>query len=457
MKIYPKNLCAFCLTWSLLITTLSLSAPIVTAQDYTITNLPLSTVPAALNSSGDVTGFTDANGSITSFFWSRTSGLQILAGLGLASFPYAMNDHGMIVGEMDLSNSLTHAFLWTPSDGAQDLGSPLGGNSTARVINNSGEVAGITFSPGGLAAHAFFWSSSTGAIDLGVEGVPVGINSSGEVVGFRFAGGGGAFRWTQATGVEDLVGSYARAVNDSGQISGVGTGDGALWLPDGTVQDLGTLPGDGFTDGLFINDAGHIAGFSRPSACCGKQHTFFWTPGAGMVDIGLLPNHLTARSVPAGFNNRDQIVGSNGATYFWSSATGLRQISSVKLNKSTVVTKVFNDAGQFVGFGPKDAYAVLATPTMHVAIGSSQNPSQAGQSIAFTANVSAIVGLPPDGEQVTFRDGTNVLGTGTLNGGTASFTTALLTPGKHAITANYAGDTNYLPNKSVKLIQTVNP
>ena len=101
--------------------------------------------------------------------------------------------------------------------------------------------------------------------------------------------------------------------------------------------------------------------------------------------------------------------------------------------------------------------AVLASPTMHVSVSSSQNPSHGGQSVTFTANVSAIVGLPPDGEQVSFLNGKTVLGTATLSNGTVSLTTSALTVGSHSITAKYAGDNNYLPNKSAALTQVVNP
>jgi hypothetical protein len=54
-------------------------------------------------------------------------------------------------------------------------------------------------------------------------------------------------------------------------------------------------------------------------------------------------------------------------------------------------------------------------------------------------------------------DGSAVLGTATLGSGSASFSTSSLAKGKHPITANYAGEDNYLPNKSAKLIQLVNP
>jgi len=62
-------------------------------------------------------------------------------------------------------------------------------------------------------------------------------------------------------------------------------------------------------------------------------------------------------------------------------------------------------------------------------LSSSPNPSTHGQAVTFTAVVTSGLGPPPDGETVTFMKGTKVLGTGTLSGGSASFTTSALPSG----------------------------
>jgi probable HAF family extracellular repeat protein len=456
----------FRLTYLCVLAALLLAGSLAGAQDYTLTKLPPFSQPVAVNSSGQVIGLTTQTGHDSSFLWTRTGGLQILGDLGGgASRAYAMNDSGAVVGESFLADFALHAFLWTQAGGIQDLGSPQGGNSLATAVNAAGEVTGLCYGPNRSGPHAFYWSSATGAVDLGVTNgntlsFALAINDSGEIVGYQFGNSGfSAFRWTQATGMQTLadfglLGGVAYAVNDSGQIAGVAGQHAVLWAPDGTFQELGTLPGDGASSATLINRGGHVAGFSRPSNCCGKQRTFFWD-GAGIVDIGLLPKHQNGRSLPAGFNNRDQIVGSNGATYLWGPTIGLLQIPGIILK--TPVSHPLNDAGQILGYATGYGSAVLASPTMHVSLNSSQNPSSGGQSVTFTANVNAIVGPPPDGEQVAFKDGSTVLGSGTISNGTASFTTSTLAVGKHSITANYVGDNNYLPNKSAKLIQVVNP
>ncbi len=72
---------------------------------------------------------------------------------------------------------------------------------------------------------------------------------------------------------------------------------------------------------------------------------------------------------------------------------------------------------------------------------SSVNPSIFGNTVTFTATVTATGGgtVTPDGT-VTFMDGATTLGTATLTGGVAAYPTAALTVGMHSITAVYSGD-----------------
>ena len=103
----------------------------------------------------------------------------------------------------------------------------------------------------------------------------------------------------------------------------------------------------------------------------------------------------------------------------------------------------------------------VATPTKAQTVTmltSSVDPAVSGQSVTFTANVVAAAGsgAAPTGV-VTFLDGNTVLGTKTLVGsGVASFSTAGLGVGVHAITASYAGDANSVASVSAVLTETVN-
>jgi Bacterial Ig-like domain (group 3) len=87
---------------------------------------------------------------------------------------------------------------------------------------------------------------------------------------------------------------------------------------------------------------------------------------------------------------------------------------------------------------------------------SSLNPSALGQAVTFTATVQPATGSGTPTGTVTFNDGAIVLGPGTLNGGTATFTTSGLGAGVHSITAIYGGDASVASSTSPVLMQTVN-
>jgi hypothetical protein len=84
---------------------------------------------------------------------------------------------------------------------------------------------------------------------------------------------------------------------------------------------------------------------------------------------------------------------------------------------------------------------------------SSQNPSAPGQAVTFTATVSGGQGTPTG--TVRFRSGSDVLGTSSLVGNTATFTTTALAVGTNTITAQYLGDVGNGGSTSPPLLQTV--
>jgi hypothetical protein len=85
---------------------------------------------------------------------------------------------------------------------------------------------------------------------------------------------------------------------------------------------------------------------------------------------------------------------------------------------------------------------------------SSLNPALAGQSVTFTAQLSAASGTPTG--TVQFLDGTTLLSTQTVSStGSASFATNSLTIGSHSITANYQ-PTGIFGASTASLIQVIN-
>jgi hypothetical protein len=107
------------------------------------------------------------------------------------------------------------------------------------------------------------------------------------------------------------------------------------------------------------------------------------------------------------------------------------------------------DAEQISIFNPQSSagpatvnVTVGAVPTTNK-LTSTPNPSSAGEAVTFTAMVNSSGGPPPNGEAVSFMQGTKKLGSGTLKSGKAVFTTSKLTAGNHMITAVYGGDASF--------------
>ena len=95
--------------------------------------------------------------------------------------------------------------------------------------------------------------------------------------------------------------------------------------------------------------------------------------------------------------------------------------------------------------------AIQATPTDTVS--SSAVSAFASTSVTFTATIASSSGSPTGA--VTFFDAGNQLGTATLSGGKAAYTTSSLTAGAHSITAAYSGDSNFAAVTSAVLTETV--
>jgi hypothetical protein len=90
------------------------------------------------------------------------------------------------------------------------------------------------------------------------------------------------------------------------------------------------------------------------------------------------------------------------------------------------------------------------------AVTSSANPSQAGQSVTFTATITSGRGAPPDGVTVMFFDGSTKLGTAPTVNGAASFTISSLKAGTDPIKAKFPGCTFFKKSQGM-INQVVNP
>jgi hypothetical protein len=101
-------------------------------------------------------------------------------------------------------------------------------------------------------------------------------------------------------------------------------------------------------------------------------------------------------------------------------------------------------------FISKLAINQLSTQTT---LGSTENPATTGDSVTFTADVTANFGTAAG--SVAFAVDGSTVSTVSLSSGVASYSTSTLTAGTHTITASYAGNSTY-PASGANLTETVN-
>ncbi len=135
--------------------------------------------------------------------------------------------------------------------------------------------------------------------------------------------------------------------------------------------------------------------------------------------------------------------------------SGSAKYTTSKLPPGTnIITAVYEGNSKYYGStsAPVDQIVLVSTTTT---LTSAPNPSTDGEAVIFTAVVTSSSGAPPNGETVSFMKGKTVLGTGKLSSGSATFTTSALPVGTTAVTAVYAGDSNFEGSTSNTVKQVV--
>lgn len=329
------------------------------------------------------------------------------------TFPTAINSLGQVAGYSDTATHATHAFLYTNGT-ITDLGTfgGIGSGSYAYGINDSGEVVGESGTPNQVY-NAFTYSNGvmTNIGTLGnqfINSGALGINSAGDVVGYSdnavSTTGQTAFLYHDGkmTPLGTLGGkiSSASAISASGVIVGGAAIQGgslhAFVYQDGKMTDLSSL---GFsTSAKSINSAGDIVGNAQGYSLTKPNVAFLYSNG----EPKLLDVNGSANTSADCINDNGVVVGyatgANNTIYAYEYSNGVfTNLNTLLPSGSNWVlyhATAINNNGQIVGLGKHNGKvtAFLLDPS--------------GQSTTLTVKLDAAsdTGLKND-DGITRRNG----------------------------------------------------
>ena len=137
------------------------------------------------------------------------------------------------------------------------------------------------------------------------------------------------------------------------------------------------------------------------------------------------------------------------------SASGVASISIANLSGGThAISAAYGGDADSAASTSSVTGQVVTPVSTNTTLHESAGEASFGQSVTFTATVSAAVGSPTG--SVTFMDGSTVLGTIPVNAsGVATFSSSSLAVGSHSLAANFSGSNSYNSSASSKLALTV--
>jgi uncharacterized membrane protein len=285
-----------------------------------------STEATDVNNAGVVVGAYNAPLG-RAFAWTRSGGFVDLEGAVASEFSLAhgVNECGQVVGELD-----NHAVLWNTFQEVEDLGTLGGDVSTARAINDRGDIVGFAqVIPGGRGTP-FLWTETEGMHPIvecaGSIGVGTGINNAREVVGScdDATGMSQAFFWSATTGRVDFppsgfTSTSALAINDRGEVAGTATRNDPVfrvaafkWTPRTQrvvfLRELGAnfdVASDINRFGWVAGAAVDVAGVRRATAWLTPRLGFLVDPSLGTISWTSALNDLGGIAGTIGLGNVD--------------------------------------------------------------------------------------------------------------------------------------------------------
>ena len=261
-------------------------------------------------------------------------------------------------------------------------------------------------------------------------------------------------------------------VNSGGPTGTVTFTDGATVLGTGTVDNAGVATltttavavGTRSITATYGGDGNHAGSASAAVTQTVGQAAAAVTLAAPIATVFGQPTGVTATVAAATPGSGT----ATGSVAFYEGATLLQTVvldnaghatlttAGLAVGSHAITAQYGGDANVLAGTSAT-ATQVVGQGTVTGTVTASSATSAVGVSVPITATFTAVApaaGLPTG--TVTFYDGSTVLGTGTLNGsGVATFAAGSLAVGTHAITATFAGDTNFATATTASLSHDV--
>ena len=331
--------------------------------------------------------------------------------------------------------------------------------STAAVSNGQASYTAIFASPGMHALQAVYsgdtnYAASFSAVSRETVGTQVTLQSSMNPSAFSQAV---TFTATPAAAVGTPTGSVTFMAG------GTPLGTVGLVSESAAITTSALTAGNTSITASYSGDANFPPGAATLTQAVSQTTTTALSSGANPANTN---QPIVFTAVVTGQNGSVPI----GAVAFMQGSPPVAFGTATLVNGQASIANVFNNVNTYpvtaVYLGSADyqssTSAVInqvvnasAPVTTSTSLVSSGAPSLVNQPVTFTATVSATSGAVPNGEMVTFYNGSNTLGAAPASYGLAVFTTSSLPTGNNSITASYAGDGTYLPSTSRVLSQSV--
>ena len=394
-----------------------------------------------------------ANGEAASFD-APGAGTGLLRGFGgelEGTVGVGINDAGEIAGGDLDADAVYHGFLRSANGAITAINAPNAGDDAlqgtiAFGINTAGTVVG-TYADSNFVFHGFVFTAATlAATKTSLASAPnpssylepVTLNAEvGAASGGTVPPNGETVRFLQGTtelGSAELHGGKATLTTTA--------------LPVGSDSITAAYSGDS-------NFAGSTSIVVKQAV--GKANSFTGlTSSKNPSEFGEPVTFTATVSGQFGGTATGTVTFNQGSTKLGTAtlSKGTAKFTTTALPVGTDSIKaVYSGDTNFVGSTSEAVAQVVGKATTALALTTSDNPSESGQSVTFTATVKAQYGGTLTGT-VTFNDGKTALKTVSLSGGVAKFATSSLAAGTHSMKATYGGSTDFA-GSSGALTQTV--